>query len=93
MRLHTSHLKEVIRDIFIAKRKFSDIQGEICIRPGNTVNDTLIKQPFFMKRDTRRLTYYESKTHSDAVARDLFKVKRKPTRSIHSKLSFQSMMN
>ena len=33
--------KEVIRDIFIAKMRFSDIQRELCIRPGATVDDTL----------------------------------------------------
>ena len=33
--------KEVIRDIFIAKMRFSDIQKELCIRPGATVDDTL----------------------------------------------------
>ena len=33
--------KEVIRDIFIAKMRFSDIQRELCIRPGATEDDTL----------------------------------------------------
>ena len=33
--------KEVVRDIFIAKIKFKDIQCDIWIRPGNSPNKTL----------------------------------------------------
>ena len=30
-----------MRDMFIAKMRFKDIQGELCIRPGNTLEETL----------------------------------------------------
>ena len=43
--------KEVILDIFIAKMGFSDIQREICIRPGATVDNTL-KSALLPERDT-----------------------------------------
>ena len=28
--------KEVVRDIFIAKMRYKDIQRELCVRPGTT---------------------------------------------------------
>ena len=33
--------KEVVRDIFIAKMRYKDIQRELCIRPGATPEETL----------------------------------------------------
>ena len=33
--------KEVVRDIFIAKMRYKDIQRELCIRPGTTPEETL----------------------------------------------------
>ena len=33
--------KEVVRDIFIAKMRYKDIQRELCIRPGATPEDSL----------------------------------------------------
>ena len=33
--------KEAVRDIFIAKMRYKDIQRELCIRPGATPEDTL----------------------------------------------------
>ena len=33
--------KEVVRDIFIAKKRYKDIQRELCIRPGATPEETL----------------------------------------------------
>ena len=33
--------KEVVRDIFITKMKFKDIQRELCIQPGNSPEETL----------------------------------------------------
>ena len=42
--------KGVLRDIFLAKVKFSDIQREFCTRPGATINDTL-KAPLIHGKD------------------------------------------
>ena len=33
--------RELIRDIFIAKMRFVDIQQELCIRPGENIEETL----------------------------------------------------
>ena len=33
--------KEVVRDIFFAKTRYKDIQWELCIRTGNTPEETL----------------------------------------------------
>ena len=33
--------KEVVRDIFIAKMRYTEIRCELCIRPGATPEETL----------------------------------------------------
>ena len=33
--------KEVVRDLFISKMRYKDIQRELCIRPGTTPEETL----------------------------------------------------
>ena len=91
--------KEVIRDIFIAKMRFSDIQRELCIRPGATVDDTLksalLQEKGYVTAST--LQKQNPSTTSNSAnftnSSNQFRVKQEPLMSIQSKKNVQNRMN
>ena len=91
--------KEVIRDIFIAKMRFSDIQRELCIRPGATVDDTL-KSALLQEKGyvtANNLQKQNPSTASNSAnfinTSNQFRVKQEPLMSIQSKNNVQNRMN
>ena len=91
--------KEVIRDIFIVKMRFSDIQRELCIRPGATVDDTLksalLQEKGYVTAST--LQKQNPSTTSNSAnftnSSNQFWVKQEPLMSIQSKNNVQNRMN
>ena len=91
--------KEVIRDIFIAKMRSSDIQRELCIRPGATVDDTLksalLQEKGYVTAST--LQKQNPSTTSNSAnftnSSNQFRVKQEPLMSIQSKNNVQNRMN
>ena len=58
--------KQVVRDIFIAKTKFKDIQRELCIHPGNSQRKCL--DPLcYKKQATQQLLLYKSKWETTRI--------------------------
>ena len=83
--------KEVVRDIFIAKMRFSDIQRELCIRRGATVDDTLksalLQEKGYVTANT--IQNQNSSTASNSAnfinSSNQFRFKQEPLISIQSK--------
>ena len=57
--------KEVVRDIFIAKMRYKDIQRELCIRPGATPEDTL-KSALLQEKGAQTATDLQRQLRSSA---------------------------
>ena len=91
--------KEVIRDIFIAKMRFSDIQRELCIRPGATVDDTLksalLQEKGYVTASTlqKQNPSITSNSANFTNSSNQFWVKQEPLMSIQSKNNVQNRRN
>ena len=91
--------KVVIRDIFIAKMRFSDILRELCIRPGATVDDTLksalLQEKGYVTASTlqRQNPSTMSNSANFTNSSNQFRVKQEPLMSIQSKNNVQNRMN
>ena len=57
--------KEVVRDIFIAKMRYKDIQRELCIRPGTTPEETL-KSAMLQEKGAQTATDLQKQLGSSA---------------------------
>ena len=91
--------KEVIRDILIAKMRFSDIQRDLCITQGITVDDTLkpalLQEKGYVTANTLRkqnpsaasnLTNFINSSNQSRVEQE-------PLMSIQTKNNFQNRKN
>ena len=90
--------KEVVRDIFNAKMKFKDIQRELCLRPGNSPEETLryalLKEAGYATASTlqKQLENNFISNYSNQKTNNPFRVKQEPTLSVKTK-NLQNRIN
>ena len=94
--------KEVVRDIFIAKMKFKDIQRDFCIRPGNSPEETLKSALFQEKKYVTASTLQKqmglsgpssSNSNFGQNHPNSFKIKQEPILSVQRKNNNQNRTN
>ena len=86
--------KEVVRDIFIAKMWYKDIQRELCIRPGTTPEETL-KSALLQEKGAQTATDLQKQFgsssamgsfyHSGSNSAQSTRIKQEPTFSVQGK--------
>ena len=94
--------KEIVRDIFIAKMKFKDIQRDLCIRPGNSPEETLKSALFQEKEYVTASTLQKQMGLSGPASSNSnfgqnhpnsFKIKQEPTLSVQRQNNIQNRTN
>ena len=86
--------KEVVRDIFIAKMRYKDIQRELCIRPWATPED-MLKSALLQKKEPKLPLICKSNSevrlrwavfpHSGSSSGQNTRIKQEPTFSVQGK--------
>ena len=86
--------KEVVRKIFIAKMRYKNIQRELCIRPGNTSEETL-KSALLQEKGAQTVTSLQNQlgsssvvggsSHQGSSSAQNFRIKQEPTFSVQGK--------